>query len=512
MPPRRRVALVIVAVSAAVAAAVGWLRVLPAVRERQVARDFTALTICLAGSPRVPPDEVRVRARRVHPPRERDEGLVACAELADGLDTRGARAVAPALVAEALGAVGALRQGQGPDNLEALWRAGEHLRWMPAPGAAPRVDDTPAPLLDRDLPALRRALPGFANLHGQYDRLRIDENPVGQVILRANRTLVIGPGPDGRPLAAAAWDAAWRPRAWFVRSSPDRVQLIDPERAERDLGPGQWPAVAGGHVVWKEGRKLRVRRLDAAEASASVLLDLPLGEAELRYASCRSRRADMLAVETKEAVHLLALSNDGVRVWGSVAMPHPEVPAHAGELGLTCAERDVRLAWATSEPTGDALPRMNGDVKLPEDPGRHRVFVATCTERGCARREATATGVDAGWQSIGGWSSAMFMLTPEVIDLGPRVLLVWHGVAGIRYRLAPLEALEGAPSPWLAETSRPEDRDPPEPRTIAWPRWQLHAREGVALVVLQEWGNGSASFVVRVDGSGEVGVIAPPEG
>jgi hypothetical protein len=104
----------------------------------------------------------------------------------------------------------------------------------------------------------------------------------------------------------------------------------------------------------------------------------------------------------------------------------------------------------------------------------------------------------------------MYRDNPEVVDLGQRLLLLWNSGSAIRYRLAPPEALEGAPSPWIAEITRPESDQPLDQRAIAWPRWQVLSRGDTALVLVQEMGDPVAGFLLRFDAGGDARVLTPP--
>ncbi|MFT3774459.1 MAG: hypothetical protein QM820_54560 [Minicystis sp.] len=513
MRPRRRAAVTVAVLVGGSALLVGWLRVLPAVREREAARAFAALAVCLAGPERTAPEEAAVRAGRLHHPRAKVASLVRCQEPAYALArSRGVRAVAPALAAEAEIAAHSLSGGELPGNLIALWRAAEHLRWMPEPGLTRDQEHAPTPLLDAQLPDLRRALPGLEFFHDQNDRRIVDVQPLDRAVVGVGpRALAVEASADGEPLAVPLWKAAERPAHWYASTAEGHVTLRDPAGHVHDLGPGTAPLVLGERVLWMLDGKLQARRLDADGARAEAVADVPAGKGDVRYRSCHTRAGDVLAVETDDAVHVMRLRDGHAEPWGTFAMAHPEPPARAGTLGMTCDDAGARLAWALSEPAGDAHIAMNGAVTLPEGEGHHRITAVACDPRGCSRREATAGGIDVGWRSTGGWSSAVYMNVPDVFDLGARVLVVWDNGTSIRYRLAALDALDHAPSLWLAATYRPQDREPLDPRSIAWPRWQIHARGGVALVLVQEWGvKDNASFLVRFDSTGQARVLEPP--
>lgn len=110
----------------------------------------------------------------------------------------------------------------------------------------------------------------------------------------------------------------------------------------------------------------------------------------------------------------------------------------------------------------------------------------------------------------------MFLTSPEVIDLGARLLFLWNAGHALRFRLAPPGELSAPPSRWLAEVSRLQEREPLLERAVNWPRLQIHARDGVALVLVEEHNAGpGASFLVRFDMLGSAFVIdvpAPPDG
>ncbi|APR85850.1 Hypothetical protein A7982_11199 [Minicystis rosea] len=510
MRPCRRAVLAAVALVSGALILVGGLRVLPAVRERSAARAFATLAMCLAGPERAAPEEAAVRARRIHL-HGRAASLTRCRETADTVaQSRAVRAVAPALAAEADITARAIEHGDLPENLVALWRAAEGLRWMPEPGAAATYEHAPAPLLDTQIPELRRALPGLQFLRDQDDRRGADNHPLDRAILGfGQQALSVKAGPNGEPLAVPVWENAPRATRWYVRVTDGVVTVHAGAVRHLVLGPGTMPMALGDRVVWMLDGKLKARRLDTDDVT-TALRDVPTGKEDVRYRSCRTHAGDVLAVETDDTVHVLLLRDGGADLWGQVPMAHPEPPAHAGALGLTCDDAGARLSWALSEPSGPAHIAMNGHVTLPEGSGRHRIITVACDPHGCTRREATTESVDIGWSSVGGWSSAVYLATPDVIDLGAHLLIVWPALGSIHYQLAALDALDRMPPRWLAATSRPQDRDPLDPRAIAWPRWQIHPRGDVALVVVQEWAKDNASFLVRFDGAGHADVLTPP--
>lgn len=510
----RRIALAVVLLVAS-GAAIGWFAV-PAAREREASRAFTALAICLAGPKRVSAEDAAVLARRAH--RSEPGVLTRCLPAAERLDTNGVGAVAGTVAVEAKLAATSLRKEKLPPNVAALVRAGEELRWLPEPDATAALA-IPAPLLDRDIPALRAAFPTYAFIYALNPDDRMDDNPLGLVTLRASRNLEIGPGEGGQPLSRATWLSA--PPA-FLRnvSAPEgRVELNDAS-GKHDLGAGRHPVLMGDHVLFHDAGKLHARRVDAilgpqanpgstgrAPASEHVLdLDLETSASFLRFSSCRARATTMIAVETRTQVHVLSLDEASLRVVARFPMAHPDTPAKAGLLGLTCGDAEVRLAWAVSEPPADAKVGA-GELVLPKGEHGHRIFVERCSERGCTRTEGHVRDIEIGWSSIGGWLSPKHLEAPLVYALENRVLLVWAGAASVSYRLAALDALDKAPTLWIAELSR--DKEPVLDRMLSWPQFHVHAETSAALVILNE--GGSATFIVRIDASGEARALMPAE-
>jgi hypothetical protein len=502
MGTRRRAVTIAVAAFMVLGSAgvIVWKRVLPASREREAARAFGELAVCIAGAPSATPEEAVVRARRMARERPVIRDLVApCVAQAEAIAySDGIRAVAPDLAQEAEHALDALRARRVPGNLVALWRAGERFRWMPPAGSARRdAVVLPEPLLDENIAALRLAMPTYVDL-----RRELDVQPEGHAILMVGQRSLTVRADGGRALARAAWEPA----------------ALDREAARMIFyGTGHAHVVRiGKREITVDGGELVERAADADERAWRKVgdlaaVELPFPEHE-RWRSCRSRAGSVLTVDAKDAVHVLLVRDEGVDVWGSLARPHPEEPARAGPIHVGCDDAGARVSWSTSEGMGQPKGGMRGDEEPPDERGHHRIVTASCSAAGCTRREVTVGDVGTMWMTSGGWSSPLYRENPDVIDLGARVLLIWSNGAEIHYRLAPLEKLEGAPSPWIAEIARPESGQPLDPRAIAWARWQVLARGEVALVLVQEWGERHAGFLLRFDGGGDARVLVPPPG
>jgi hypothetical protein len=456
-----------------------------------------------------------VRVRRLHA--QRKSGLQICAPLAAALDSDGSRAVTPDLAREAAIAELSLQVAQLPSNVAAVWRAGSTLQWSAASGTTQLTQPGPAPLLDLEIAAMRQRFPQFADVHGQNDEARIDENPLGRVIFHHKRALVFDKGQSGRALDFASWQDIPQLPAWCTLLSSDRIQLRGPGNRIYDLGPGKSPVVIANHVLWNSAGKLRARQLNtvrdstATTSAADLTEELNFGAGMVRYSSCRNAQGSTIAVETDSEVFLFALGESSMRRIGHFAMPHPAHPAVAGALGLTCGADDVRVAWAVSEPPGDATVAMNGATTLPAGDRNHHIMTQHCSQSGCVANETRVHNLDIGWVSMGGWSSPMYLQAPEVYDLGTRLLLIWANGSAIQYRLAAPPELNSALSQWLVEQERPEQSEVTTERTLAWPRYQVHAEPGVALVLLTEWGAKPASYFLRIDAAGDARVMAPPD-
>lgn len=457
------------------ASGVGALRLIawPAICRREAARHLGALAGCLTGPERVSPEEAPVRARRKHPGHQH-ASAEACAEHADALVTswKVSRGL-PKLAALAGHVAEHLRGGRlDADAISALFREAEPLGYRPDPAGAA----APTPLLDTQIPALRKALPEWIHLHDSFD-----VHPFDRAVLWSRRALVIGRDAGGKALASPAWVALERPTREPRRPATTMTVPIDGRPVEV-----RYPAFRGSVEVTRDG----VMR---------------------RALSCASREGQVLAIEQKDEVHVMLVREGSIERWGTFPMAHPDVPRGAGKIGITCGEGpSARLAWAESDPQGPVIETLRGRVERYPD-ARHRLFVVTCTPAGCARRrEGVVHGLDTPWMTAGGWSSPWFSTSPEVLDLGERVLVVWQGVGAIKARLAPLDALDRAPSSWLVETHHDDEKGPLDPRRVGWARFQMLARGDAALVVVQEWMKDNASFVLRFDAQGEARVIEPP--
>lgn len=459
------------------ASAVLALRALafPALCRREAARGFGKLAGCLAGPARVSPEEAAIRARRLHQDRNRAADL-GCAEHAEAL----ARAFLvarglPEIAARAATVAETLRSGKLDDEaILALWRSAETLPYQPPKDAAP----PPAPLLDIELAAMRAAIPDWVGLRRDRDFQPLDRVELGV----AKRRLVIGADADGHALASARWE----PVVIRPKPAPSYTTLRVP--IEGILVVMRYPLARGEVDVDRDARMKGTQ-------------------------SCRVREGQVVAIEMKAAVHVVLVREGAFDVWGSFPRAPHEAPRSTGKLGLSCGEPgpSVRLAWAEGEPLGPVHETLRGTVERFPD-GQHRVFVVTCTPAGCATaREGVVRDLDVHWGTVGGWSSPWALASPDVLDLGARVLLVWEGGRALKYRLAPLSELDAAPSRWIVETHRPRETGPPDPRRVSFPDLQLIARGDAALLAIGEWNSSApASFLVRFDASAEARVIAPP--
>ncbi len=473
-------------VVAIVAIVVAAIVLLPRYASQVAARGFSDLAVCLAGPDRVPADEAVVRARRLHG-RASSASLGACASIASELaQSRWVRHYHPNLASRAADAADALFAGRLPD-VAALWASATGVAWTPTlHGAA----SAPTPLLDRELPELRTRLTGYAQIYRDVDRHPLDEVIVDHPYV----ALSVSKDDRGRPFAATRWATATRARRWNARADQGEVVLHGLGRA-LPVGKGERAWLVGDFVVRQLASEIRARRVaDDGTLGPDLVAPAPPNIFGWALRTCRSAKGHAIAIGGEHSVAVLFLDDATLVAWGDVERARLEAPMHTGDWTISCGDDGARVAFAVSDP-------------VTHD---HRIVVASCTVAGCVRREAKASGIDAGWQSVGGYGSSMYMVAPDVVVLDDRVLVLWRNGLAVLYRLDDLDALDAAPSRWIAEMSHPEPKEDHDPRTIAWPEMEILARGGTALVVVSESRDPSASFLLRFDHDRNAEVLVPP--
>jgi hypothetical protein len=493
MTLRRRLAIAAVGLgTAAVLAFVGRRLALAS-----TAKLFAPLAACLAGPERASPEEATIRARRIH---WRRDSIQRCSDHAGRLaGSRAARWVARDLFEAANTAEEEISRGRIPD-VARLFEEAAPLRWAPPTGWT--KTGAPHPLLDAELDAVRSRAPSYVEL-----RQFVDDEPPDAVRVLGPKGAVAIVEDRGRPLTRPV-KLLETVRFAHASRRDDRVLYVDPERAETDVGRGTSAIVIGRWIVWRDDKTVRAREVGTDHAGA-----LPLdGELAFQgYRGCLLQGGALVGIETDRSITVARLGESGMDVWGDIPRPATEPPAHTGSWTMTCDRERARIAWASSDPPKEPAPlAMKGWDRLPDDPGPHLVIHVTCDKAGCERREARVSGIDTPWQSIGGWSSAMYRQTPEVVDLRARTLVMWQGGGGVVYRLAPLDDLERAETRWIAELSRPGSDESVVPRTLAWPELRLFSRGEVALVAVRESRDPSAAYLFRFDAGGEVSLLELP--
>lgn len=469
-------------------------------------RRYVEMVACLVGRERVTDvAEAEVRARRLHPLRTRED-FESCARAARSLRGSWAAWVFHTGLARSARTASRAFDDHAMPNLADLISRALHVPWS-VPENAPAA---PTPLLDRNIPTLRVAVPTQLG----YQTSDIESE---QLSLRTETRRLVLSGSSRGAWSLARW-ADPAPRRYHAFSSDGEVHATD-GRHRWSVGLGDEAAFVDSTLLVRRGTDVVAFRLVEPDAEPSGTARVPVGTTLSDLRACALGDTYVLAIEGLTEIAVLAMHGGSLAAWGVLAKPNPEPPEYAGAVMLTCDHDVARIAYAVSHPETRDAPDLVGDRPyVPSLARHHSVVSARCDVEGCRQREVAVRGIEAGWSPIrrgdtsppGGdptiWNA------PRVVAFGEHVLVLWiEHWAAIRYRVETLENLDRAEGRWLAETYLAGGSTSPDPRRVAFPTIGLHARDDVALVQVSEVSPVEATYLVRFQGDDAAPEVLVPE-